>query len=94
MSTSSIRLVTDADLPRADQGNLIAALKQWQADGEDNPLIPTDVDVDGDGTADAYGLDAFGRLVYVSGANLADTVHQATGGDPETGQGVDAEVPD
>lgn len=73
-----IRLVTDADLPRADQLNLIEALKAWSPDVSD-PLIPVDADVDGDGKTDAYGLDSFGRLVFVSGADLTDTVFAADG---------------
>lgn len=86
MSTP-IRLVTDEDLPRADQENLIAALKQWIAEGTDpNPLIPALDDIDGDGIVDAYGLDGFGRLVYVSGLVTIDkTVLKSVGGEEEIG---------
>lgn len=75
----AIRAVTDEDLPREDQAQLLACLVQWKADGQKNPLIPCDVDVDGDGIVDAYGLGPFGDLVYVTGATVKDTVYEADG---------------
>lgn len=76
---TTIRAVTDEDLSREDQVQLLACLKQWQAEGQDNPIIPCDVDVDGDGTADGYGLSTFGELVYVSGVKLGHTVYESDG---------------
>lgn len=80
----TIRPVTDRDLPRADQDQLVLALKRWESEGQVNPLIPCDTDVDGDGTTDAYALDPSGDLVYVTGAPLAETVFESTGGGTET----------
>lgn len=77
---STIRAVTEEDLPLADQRQLVLALKRWQSEGQANPLIPCDADVDGDGTADAYGLGPFGDLVYIKGVPLGDTVFESTGG--------------
>lgn len=71
------------DLPQADYAELRAALLGWRDAGQANPLIPLDYDVDGDGTTDAYGLDDLGRLVYVSGADLDETVAEATGNGTE-----------
>lgn len=74
----TIRAVTDADLSRADQAQLKASLVRWKIDGQDNPLIPCDVDVDGDGTADAYGL-VNDVLVYITGVTIGTTVYEADG---------------
>lgn len=72
-----IREVTDQDIPLLDQAQLKVSLMKWKAEGNPHPLIPTDVDVDGDGVVDAFGLDEHNTLVYVSGASLADTVMDA-----------------
>jgi hypothetical protein len=74
---ADIRRVTHQDVPLEDQAQLLISLRQWRDEGNPNPLIPTDVDVDGDGVVDAFGLDDAGQLVYVSGASLADTVMTA-----------------
>lgn len=50
-------------------------LHAWRAEGTVNPLLPLDVDIDGDGIVDAYGLDANGEVVLVSGAKLEETVY-------------------
>jgi len=76
---TEIRAVTEADVPLVDQATLVACLRAWQEEGQANPLIPCDVDVDGDGTADAFGLSPLGQLVYVTGANLKHTVYEADG---------------
>lgn len=80
---NTIRAVTDDDLPRDDQLALVAALRVWQGEGNENPMIPCDMDADGDGSTDAYGLGALGELVYVTGASLGDTVFEATGDSEE-----------
>ena len=80
---SVIRLVTDADMPPADQATLTQALHDW-GDEHERPLIPALDDVNGDGIVDAYGLDDEGRLVYVSGVAMADTVLTPTGEGFET----------
>lgn len=77
-----IRPVGD-DLPDADRAQLVACLTLWRTEGQANPVIPCDVDVDGDGIVDGYGLGPSGELVYVSGVAIADTVFEATGGGVE-----------
>lgn len=81
---TTIRAVEPHEMPAEDFTAVVSALLGWKAEGVENPMIPIDADVDGDGTADAYGLDAFGRLAYVSGAALDDTTIESTGGDVET----------
>lgn len=77
--TESIRAVTTDDLPQEDIAALTECLQRWRDAGVAEPLIPHSVDVDGDGQADAFSLDASGQLVFVRGVALADTVYQATG---------------
>lgn len=64
-------------IPEADREQMLAALKAWKAAGNDSPMIPLDVDVDGDGTADAIGLDDDGNLVILSGVALEETTYEA-----------------
>ena len=66
--------VEDAE---AIKGILIA----WKDDGVENPLLPMDVDVDGDGIVDSWGLDGDGNVVVVSGTHLDDTVYVSEGDD-------------
>lgn len=76
---STIRAVTEQDVPVEDQVQLLGCLKQWKAEGQTNPLIPCGFDADGDGTTDAFGLGPFGDLVFVSQVPIGETVHEATG---------------
>jgi len=69
------------DLPEEDRAQLKEALTTWQAAGEENPMIPLDVDLDGDGVADAVGLDENGELVVLSGVDLEETVYVSEGDD-------------
>ncbi|WKW85451.1 hypothetical protein SEA_MILANI_27 [Microbacterium phage Milani] len=80
----TIRPVTEDDLPLEDQRQLVEALELWKAEGAELPMIPCNLDVDGDGTTDAYSLDPSGNLVYVTGAPVAETVYESTGGGTET----------
>lgn len=72
------------ELTEADRAELTAALKTWQEAGETNPMIPMDVDINGDGHADVAALDGNGNLIFVSGINLEDTVYESTGSGIET----------
>jgi hypothetical protein len=72
-------------IPQADQDELKAALQTWQKDGTENPLIPVDVDVNGDGKPDAVGLDKDGNLIAVTDADLSDTVYESDGSGVEVG---------
>lgn len=83
---STIRAVTEEDLPLVDQVQLLASLRQWEVDGHTNPLIPIDVDIDGDGQPDAFGLGPGGELVYVTGTRLEETVFKSDGSGLEGGQ--------
>lgn len=54
-------------------------LTSYKEAGVENPLLPTDIDVDGDGITDSFGLDDEGNVIRVSGVSLDDTVYVATG---------------
>ena len=71
-------------LSEEDKAAIVASLQAWQADGVANPLIPMNVDVDGDGIADSFGLDDNGNLIVVTSAPLKDTVFESAGGGVET----------
>lgn len=49
--------------------------------GEANPLLPADVDVDGDGIADGFGLDEDGEVITVLGVPLEETMYASDGDD-------------
>lgn len=67
-----------------EKAAIVASLEAWQADGVAHPLIPMNVDVDGDGIADSFGLDDNGDLIIVTSAPLKSTVYESTGGGVET----------
>lgn len=76
-----------ADLTTSDE-DLIAIksiLLQWKSEGNPNPLLPADVDIDGDGIVDSFGLDANDNVIVVSGAKLEDTVFESTGDESDEG---------
>lgn len=56
-------------------------LESWKADGVANPLLPLNVDLDGDGLTDAYGLDENGEVILVPGTKIEDTVYVSDGDD-------------
>jgi len=68
-----------SDMPEEDKVAMHDTLLQWKKDGNEKPLLPLDVDLDGDGKPDAYGLDENDELVFVSGVSLEDTVFESTG---------------
>lgn len=69
------------DLPEVDRLQIKASLTQWKTEGQEDPLIPLDVDLDGDGIVDAWGLDDKGEVELRSGAKLRKTVYQSDGDD-------------
>lgn len=71
------------ELTDEDRATLTQSLLDRQAEGVERPLIPLNVDIDGDGIVDAFGLDAFGSLVLVSGVDIADTVAESDGSGTE-----------
>ncbi len=70
--------MTIEDLSAEDRDAIKAILTQWQSEGVETPLLPADVDLDGDGIVDAYGLEN-GEVVVVSGVSLGSTVYVADG---------------
>ncbi|UDL16233.1 hypothetical protein SEA_KOZIE_37 [Microbacterium phage Kozie] len=71
-----------------DRAAIKGILEQWRDSGVLNPLLPIDVDVDGDGIADAWGLDENGDVVLVSGASLPYTVYASDGDDAIAHEGA------
>lgn len=72
--------MADMTLADEDRAEIKAILTHWRESGVENPLLPADVDLDGDGIVDSFGLDADGEVIVVSG-NIADTVYAAEGED-------------
>jgi len=72
-------------LPDEDKAAIKAALLQWKKDGNENPLLPLDQDLNGDGITDAFGLDDKGELILVPGVEHADTVSVANAPDDDKG---------
>lgn len=62
------------NLTDEDKAALKQALLTWRDEGVANPRIPLDYDVDGDGIADAFGLDANDELILIPGTLVAETV--------------------
>lgn len=68
-------------LNREDYATIKQILLQWKTEGVENPLLPSDVDVDGDGIVESYGLDENDNVILVRGAALTDTVYLSDGDD-------------
>jgi hypothetical protein len=71
-------------LPDEDREALRVALENLKAAGEP-PLIPLNVDLDGDGIVDAWTLNDKGEVELVPGQNLEDTAYVSDGEDIEEG---------
>ena len=80
-----------ADLTATDEDHVAIQqiLLQWKAEGNENPLLPMDVDIDGDGIVDSFGLDADDNVIVVNSTKLEDTVYVSEGDDmkAEAGDG-------
>ena len=76
-----------ADLTTTDEdaAAIKAILLQWKSEGNPNPLLPADVDIDGDGIVDSLGLDENNNVIVVSDTKLEDTVYVAEGEQSEDG---------
>ncbi len=72
-----------ADLTLTDEDRAVvrAALLAEREAGVAVPLLPIDVDVDGDGIVDSFGLDENDEVVVVSGVALEHTVYVSEGDD-------------
>lgn len=73
--------MAEFELSKADREVLRGQLVADRERGEERPLIPLDVDLDGDGVTDAWGLDENDQIVLVSGASLIDTAYVSDGDD-------------
>lgn len=62
-----------------------AALLAERRRGVARPLIPADVDLDGDGVCDSFGLDENDEVVIVSGVPLEETTYLSLGEDVVSG---------
>ena len=78
---------------RKDALTIRAVLLQWRDQGRANPLLPADVDRDGDGIVDSYGLDANDNVTMVRRVKLEDTVFVSDGDDLGPQQGVELGEP-
>lgn len=72
---------TIPNLAAEDKAEIKTILRSYQYAGVENPLLPTDVDLDGDGTADSFGLDDEGNVILVPGVRLESTVYLSDGDD-------------
>lgn len=77
--------MADLTLTDEDREVMRAALLAERASGVAHPLIPADVDLDGDGTCDSFGLDENDEVVVVPGVPIADTVFLSLGEDVVSG---------
>lgn len=66
-------------LPDEDRDAIRDVLLNWRLQGIENPLLPSDVDEDGDGIVDSWGLDENDQVVFVRSRPLEDTVFQSDG---------------
>lgn len=68
-------------LTREDYNAIRDVLLAYRKEGVVKPLLPTDVDLDGDGTVDSYGLNENDELIFVTGIPLEETVYVSDGND-------------
>lgn len=73
--------MADLNLTRRDRNAVRKILRAERAAGVPVPLLPLDVDIDGDGICDAFGLDENDQVVIVSGITLEHTVYVSEGDD-------------
>lgn len=78
--------MADTNLTPEDEVAVKAILIQWREAGNPNPLLPADVDLDGDGVHDSFGLDENDNVIVVSGVKLEDTVYRSDGDDIKGGE--------
>lgn len=62
-----------------DRGTIRDILLAMREGGVEHPILPADVDLDGDGLVDGFGLDAADNVVVVLGCPIQDTAYEATG---------------
>lgn len=82
-------MTVDVTLTRKDRKALRGMLLAERDRGVAVPLIPADVDIDGDGIVDAFGLDENDEVIVISGVALEHTVFESTGEPPTDDGGAD-----
>lgn len=82
--------MTKITLTPEDSEAIKAALLMMRERGEANPLLPTDFDLNGDGTVDAFGLGANDEIIVVHGVPIGETLYGSEGDDAwdHSGEGV------
>jgi len=73
--------MADMQMTDEDREVIRGILLAHRAAGAENPLLPADVDVDGDGIVDSFGLDADDNVIVVPGRSIEDTVYVSEGDD-------------
>lgn len=73
--------MAEFELPKEDRALIKQILVGYREEGNEHPLLPLNVDLDGDGITDAWGLDDNDDVVLVSGRPLAETVYVSDGND-------------
>ena len=73
--------MADVTMTREDRDAIKQVLLMYRAEGNPNPLLPADVDLDGDGIVDSFGLDENDEVVVVRGRKLDETVYVSDGDD-------------
>lgn len=73
--------MVDVTLTVEDRDAIKSILVMYRDEGDPNPLLPADVDLDGDGLVDSFGLDENDEVVVVRGRELKETVYVAEGDD-------------
>lgn len=81
--------MTDMTMTNEDRDVLRGLLLAERERGVERPLLPADVDLDGDGVCDAFGLDENDDVVLVSGVTLDGTLYVSEGDDAIEHAGVD-----
>ena len=84
--------MADLTLSVEDRDAIKAVLLMYRASGDPNPLLPADVDLDGDGIVDSFGLDLNDEVIVVRGAEIKNTVYVSDGDDKDFS--VDLDEPD
>lgn len=72
--------MADLTLTPEDEQQIRESLIAWRdEDNVENPLLPMDVDVNGDGIVDSWGLDENDNVIVVHGTHLEETVFRSDG---------------
>lgn len=71
--------MADLALTPEDEKQIRDILVAWREEGVAEPLLPMDVDVDGDGIVDSWGLGPDGSVVVVTSRSLEETVFRSDG---------------